>query len=211
MSHALPCSVGRPRNSEVDRAILEAVLSLLAAGGYQRLSIEAVAAKAGVAKTSIYRRYASKDELIAAAIDVNRPVAVIPDTGDLWRDLDEVLQQAAEADLSELGRQTLALMLGLASTSPRFAQIYWQKYLMPRRKAAAVILERAIARGELSTDLDIDLIFDLMTGLLYKMTLFPLKQEPVESYFRRALEFLLQPHYCQQTGNAKNGSVVPER
>jgi AcrR family transcriptional regulator len=197
MSQALPCPIGRPRCSEVDRAILGAVISLLTTVGYHRLSIEAVATQAGVAKTSIYRRYATRDELIAAAIEVNRPALVIPDTGDLWQDLDQVLEQAAEVDLSALGRQTLAMMLGLASTSPRFAQIYWQRYLMPRHKAAAVILERAIARGELSADLNIDLIFDLMCGLLYKLTLFPLETEPVEVYFRRALEFLLQPHYHQ--------------
>lgn len=185
-------SPGRPRSTEVNQAILQAALDLLAEIGYHRLSIEAIAARAGVGKTTIYRRYDSKEELLADALGQHRPELHIPDTNSLWDDLEEVHKQAARTDLSPLGRQTLAMIISLASTSPQFADIYWKKYILPRRKAASVILERGKARGELCQDVDIDLIFDFMTGLLFKAVIFEPETEPLENYMRRALKFLLK-------------------
>ncbi|WP_143167709.1 TetR/AcrR family transcriptional regulator [Chroogloeocystis siderophila] len=185
-------SPGRPRSIEVHQAILQATLDLLAEFGYQGLSIEAIAARAGVGKATIYRRYNSKEELIAEAIECNRPQLTIPDTGSLWTDLEEVHKQAAELDLSPLGRQTIAMIISLASTIPQFAEIYWKKYVIPRRKAASIIFKRAKARGEMSPDVDPDLICDLMTGLLFKSILFQPETEEIKSYMRRALDFLLQ-------------------
>jgi len=192
ISQTTKSSPGRPRSTEVNQAILQATLDLLAEVGYQGLSIEAIAARAGVGKTTIYRRYHSKEELIAEAIEHNRPQLVIPDTGSLWADLEEIHKQAAEIDLSPLGRQTIAMIISLASTVPHFAEIYWKKYVIPRRKVASVIFERAKARGELSPEVDADLICDLMTGLLFKSILFQPETEQIESYMRRALDFLLK-------------------
>ena len=183
---------GRPRSAEVNQAILQATLDLLAEVGYQGVSIEAIAARAGVGKTTIYRRYSSKEELMAEAIERNRAVLSIPDKGNLWADLDDVHQQAAINDLSPLGRQTLAMILSLATSSPQFAEIYWEKYLLPRRQAASVIFERAKARGELSEDVDTGLICDMMTGLLFRLIIFQPQIEEIEIYMRRALEFLLR-------------------
>lgn len=184
-------SPGRPRSQEVQQAILRATLDLLAEVGYHGLSIEAIAKSAGVGKATIYRRYDSKEELIADAIEHNRPKLIIPDTGNFWADLDSVHNQAAEIDLSPLGRQTVAMIIGLASTNPQFAEIYWKKYVSPRRKAVSVIFDRAKARGELSQNVDIELVCDLMTGLLFKSILFQ-PDEPIEDYMRRALDFLLK-------------------
>ncbi len=192
MSQTPKHSPGRPRSTEVDQAILQAALDLLADGGYQGLSIEAIAARAGVGKTTIYRRYDSKEELIADAIEANRAELMIPNTGSLWTDLDAMLNQCAATDLSPLGRQTLAMMISLASTNPKFADIYWKKYLLPRRQATAVIFERAKAKGELAQDVDINLIFDLMTGLLFRLVIFQPETEAIADFGRRALKFLLQ-------------------
>lgn len=185
-------SPGRPRSVEINQAILQATLDLLAELGYQGLSIEAIATRAGVGKTTIYRRYDSKDELIAEALNSNRPAPVVPDTGSFWTDLDDILRQAANSHFSPLGRQTLAMILSLASSNPQFADIYWKKQLLPRRKAATVIFERAKARGELADDVDLDLVFDLMTGLLFKLAIFKPKTEPIDDYMHRAFEFLLK-------------------
>ncbi len=183
---------GRPRSTEVDQAILQATLDLLADVGYSGLSIEAIACRAGVGKSTIYRRYNSKEELIAEAIEHSRPELQVPNTGNLWDDLDEMHKQAAATDLSPLGRQTIAMIISLASTSPQFAEIYYKKYLLPRWKAASVIFDRAKARGELAQDVDAHLICDLMTGLLFKMIIFNLESEALEDYMCRALEFLLK-------------------
>mgnify|MGYP006272804551 CR=1 FL=1 len=191
MSRTTKSSPGRPRSVEANRAILQATLELLAEVGYQGLSIEAIAARAGVGKTTIYRRYDSKEELLVEAIEHDRPELKIPNTGSFWADIDIMHRQCAEIDFSPLGRQTLAMIISLASTNPKFADIYRQKYLLPRVKAASEIFDRAKARGELAADVDTNLIFDLMLGLLYKLVIFEPETDSIEKYMRRALEFIL--------------------
>lgn len=187
-----PTPPGRPRDPELDQFILQATLDLLGDVGYSGLSMEAIAHRAGVGKTTIYRRYRHKEELIAVAIEYHRPELVVPDTGAIRTDLDLMHQHFVETDLSPLGRQTLAMIISLASTSPQFAEIYWQKYMLPRRQAVSVIFDRAQARGELTQDLDLAMICDLMTGLLYRLILFQPQDEGIEQYMRRAFDFLLR-------------------
>ena len=109
---------GRPRSDESHQAILKATatLSLLAEVGFDAMSIEAIASQAGVGKTTIYRRYAGKDELVAAAIESIREEVVIADTGSLWGDLDAIIESAAQTTLSPLGRQAVAMIISSAST-----------------------------------------------------------------------------------------------
>jgi len=107
------------------------------------MTIDAIATRAGVGKTTIYRRYNAKVELVADAIESLREEVVIPDTGTIWGDVDALIQNAALLTLSPLGRQTVAMIISSASSNPQFAQIYWTKYLQPRRQAFAVVIERA--------------------------------------------------------------------
>jgi AcrR family transcriptional regulator len=134
-------SPGRPRSVESHQAILQATLELLAEVGFDGMSIDAIAARAGVGKTTIYRRYASKEELVADAIESVREEIVIPDTGNLQGDIDALIQNAAQITLSPLGRQTVAMIISSASSNAQFAQIYWTKYLQPRRKTFAIVLQ----------------------------------------------------------------------
>ena len=184
-------SPGRPRSRASHQAMLKAALELLSEVGFEAMSIEVIAARAGVGKTTIYRRYSSKDELVADAIESIREEVLIPDTGNLWSDIDVLIENAAQITLTPLGRQTVAMIIGSASSNPGFAQIYWEKYLQPRRKSFAVIIERAKTRNEIPTDLDSDLVFDTMSGIMLYALIFP----PIESwttYVRRALSLLLR-------------------
>jgi len=192
MGHSTKSSPGRPRSTEAEEAIVQATLDLLGEIGYHRLSIEGVAARAKVGKTTIYRRYDSKEDLVATALTRHRPEFRVPDTGNLWSDLDDILQQAVKSDLSPLGRQTLAMIISLASTSPQFADIYWKKYVLPRRRVASLVLDRAKERHELALSVDNDMICDLMTGLLYRLVIFESDAEQSADYMRRALTFLLK-------------------
>jgi AcrR family transcriptional regulator len=193
-------SLGRPRSQQSHQAMLQATLELLGEVGFDRLSIEAIAARAGVGKTTIYRRYASKEELVADAILHGRGSAnesvreeiVLPDTGSLQSDLDELVQNAAQITLSPLGRQTVATIVSSAASNPQFARIYWTKYLEPRRKTFAVVIERAKARNEIPTDLDSDLIFDMMSGIMLYTLIFPPTSESWTDYVRRALNLLIR-------------------
>lgn len=192
MSKPIKSPPGRPRSEKSHQAILQATLELLAEVGYQAMSIEAIAARAKVGKTTIYRRYSSKEELVADAIESLREEILILDTGSLWGDIDILIENAAKMVLSPLGRQTVALIISTASSSPTFAQVYSKKYLQPRRQAFGVVLERAKARNELHTDIEPNLVFDLMSGAMLYAMVFQPTDETFEAYIRRALELCLK-------------------
>lgn len=192
MSDTVKKLLGRPRSAQSHQAILQATLELLAEVGFERMSIEAIATRAGVGKPTIYRRYSSKEELVADAIETCREEYVIPDTGSLWGDIDALLGRAAQTTFSPLGRQMVAMIISTASSNPHFAQVYWTKYLQPRRQAFAVVFERAKARNEVQADLDPDLVFDLISGINLYALVFQATTEPWEGYVRRALNFILR-------------------
>lgn len=192
MTNSSKKSPGRPRSAQSHQAMLQATLELLAEVGFEAMSIEAIASRAGVGKTTIYRRYNSKAELVADAIESIREEIVIPDTGSLWGDMDTLIQNAAQISLNPLGRQTVAMIISSASSNAEFAQIYWTKYLQPRREAFAVVLERAKVRQEVKLDLDPGLVFDTMSGIMLYAMIFQPTTESWETYVRRSLELVLQ-------------------
>jgi len=184
--------VGRPRSTQSHQAILRATLELLAEVGFDAMSIEAIAARAGVGKTTIYRRYTCKEELVADAIENVREEVLIPNTGNLWGDIDALIENAAQITLSPLGRQTVAMIISSASSNSQFAQIYWTKYLQPRRQAFAIVLERAKARSEIQNEIAPDLVFDIMSGVMLYALIFRPTTEPWQVYVRRALNLVLK-------------------
>jgi AcrR family transcriptional regulator len=181
-------SNGRPRSIESDRAIWQATLELLAEAGFDRLSIEAIAARARVGKTTIYRRYTSKEELVADAIESVRSEVIIPDTGSLTSDLDALVEMAAQITLTPLGRRSVGSIVSSAASNPAFAQIYWQRYLEPRRQAFAVVIDRAKVRKEVKATLDPSLVFDTMSGIMLYALIFPPTDESWVTYVRRAID-----------------------
>lgn len=191
MTDANQKSPGRPRSARAHQAILQATLALLGEVGFAAMSIEAIAARAGVGKATIYRRYSSKDELVADAIESIREEVQLPDTGGLWTDLEALIENAAQITLTPLGRQSVAMILSSAASHPTFAQIYWDKYLEPRRRAFAIVIERAKARGDVAADLDPGLVFDAMSGIMLYATIFPPVAESWQAYVRRTLGLML--------------------
>lgn len=171
--------------------MLQATLELLAEVGFNAMSMDAIAARAGVGKTTIYRRYSGKAELVADAIESIREAIVIPDTGSLWSDIDDLIENAARITLNPLGRQAVAMIISSAGSNAEFAQIYWTKYLQPRRQAFAVVLERAKARKEVQVDLDPGLVFDTMSGIMLYALIFESTSESWTDYIRRALKLIL--------------------
>lgn len=185
---------GRPRSAAADRAILQATLDLLAEVGYQAMSIEAIAARAGVGKTTIYRRYSSanasiKEELVADAIEsrFGEDEEPIPDTGSLWEDLEFVINDILQTMLSDLGRQTIALIVSTASSSPQFAQIYYAKYIAPHRDEFATLFDRAKARGEIVQDVDAEFFLDLVGSSIFYALTFKTEPASIEAHIRRVM------------------------
>jgi len=182
---------GRPRSAESHQAILQATLDLLAEAGFDRMSIDAIAARARVGKNTIYRRYSSKEELVADAIESLRQEVMLPDTGRLWSDIDALIKSAMQITLNPLGRQSATMIINLAANNLQFAQLYWTKYLQPRRQAFAVVLDRAKERGEIQADIDPDLFFDTMSAVMFYALVFQ-PAEAWEAYVRRVLTFFLR-------------------
>jgi hypothetical protein len=84
------------------------------------------------------------------------------------------------------------MIISSASSHPQFAQIYWTKYLQPRRQAFAIVLERAKARNEIQSEIDPDLVFDIMSGVMLYTLVFRPTTDPWEVYVRRALNLVLK-------------------
>jgi AcrR family transcriptional regulator len=149
-------------------AIREAVLEELAVHGYGRMSIEGVARRAKVGKTTIYRRWDSKLQMV---IDVVSAVAVqgmfLPDTGTLRSDLRAILGVAALALRHPLALQIVPDLLAEAARNPEIARTLETALRDTQLGFSSAVLRRAIERGELSGNADPQLLIDLAIGPLY--------------------------------------------
>jgi AcrR family transcriptional regulator len=158
---------GRPRSAECDRAILDAALSEYAARGLDGMSVDAVAVRAGVSKATIYRRYPSKVELVAGAATMAcEESAAHADTGSLRGDLRvmlETLRQNLEDPLVGAAKRKL---LFDASYNDELAQMH-KDLVRRRRERTIAMLQRAIERGELQPDLDLEFACDALGAPIF--------------------------------------------
>ncbi|MEU8363855.1 TetR/AcrR family transcriptional regulator [Nonomuraea sp. NPDC048882] len=152
----------------VTDVITSAVLDELADTGYARMSMEAVARRAGVGKAALYRRWASKEVMVQQIVGNLAWHAVpVPDTGNLRDDVSAYVRDAA-ALRSDLRATRIIADLGAeAIRNPQLAQTFYAALREPRRAAGAAMLHRAVQRGELPADLDTDLALDCLVGLTY--------------------------------------------
>jgi AcrR family transcriptional regulator len=155
---------GRPRSARVDEAIIEAVIALLVEGTTaEALSIEAVAARAGVGKATIYRRWSNKDALLVDAVaSLKGPPPEI--TGDSVRE--DLLTLLRPVGHGARGAATvLPCLISELRRSPSLHQCY-QKIIEPRRELMRGVLHRGVANGELRPDLDIEVVIAMLAGPL---------------------------------------------
>lgn len=154
----------RPRDLDVDRMIREATAALLAKGGYAQLTVERVAARAGVAKTTIYRRWPSKAELVFGTMVHPDELGPAPDTGRFRTDLATVLEFIArDIAAATVGQALLGILLDVAR-DPALARAVRERFVGAERRWIAAIVERAVARGEVAPETDPALVLDLLLG-----------------------------------------------
>jgi len=164
--------VGRPRSVKADRAILTATLQALVEDGYEGMSIEGVAARAGVGKTTIYRRWPGKEELVGAALSsLNQDIAV-PDTGSVHDDLSQLVQEFREHTLNSPIGSVIGRLVSATISSPGLTTIFQDTILRERRTAARTVIQRGIERGELRPDIDVEIAIDLLAGVVITRILF---------------------------------------
>ncbi|WP_441957556.1 TetR/AcrR family transcriptional regulator [Mycolicibacterium houstonense] len=153
---------------DVTAAIESAFFQELAAVGYGRLSVDAVAKRAGVGKAAIYRRWRSKQDL---AVDLVTKVAVaaidVPDTGTLRGDIRAYLHNGREALTHRLARTIIPDLLAEAARDPDYAATIAGQIREPRRLKATQLFDRARHRGEIAEDADTDVALDVIGGALY--------------------------------------------
>ena len=160
---------GRPRSAEVDEAILQAAFRLLASGGYTRMSVDAVAAEAGVTKPSIYLRFPrGKAELAAAALAHGRDRSrAVGETGDTRSDLVAHLEHFRRGIKRPFGMSMIGTVLAEEQQMPELLQRFREYIVEPRRRRFRAVLDRARERGELRTDTDVDAAIAMLVGAFY--------------------------------------------
>ena len=187
---------GRPRAVEADRAILRAGLELFAENGLEGASIEQIAARAGVARTTVYRRWKSKEALIADALASARgaPEQQALAHPTAMSSMPRLLVDALAATLTQRDfKQLAARLIGSASSCPRLTTVYWNNYIVPRREIIAGLLHAARAQGLLREDADPEIMLDLIGGAIaYHLLIRPGERtaEEMRIYLTRVLRQL---------------------
>ena len=159
---------GRPRSTQSQQAILDATLTLLATEGFEAMSIEAIAARAGVGKKTIYRWWASKEELVIDALkSLQQTKNPVIDTGSLRTDMIAMLRNALQAWSGPFATQLLFNLLAVVMTHPEIYQVFYEQSVEPRLEHFRYMIQRAQARGEVRQDLDADEIIGFVAGPIW--------------------------------------------
>lgn len=147
---------GRPRSEDADRAIVEATLELVADFGLAALTIEGVAAQAGVGKTTVYRRWPNKEALVVDAIaHLKGPVPKLPHRS-LREDLLLMFKHNADGREAARRRRIYACFVGESARNPEFSRRYFEAVLEPRHEVVRQAIRAAMQRGEVRDDLDVE-------------------------------------------------------
>ncbi|MDR3661755.1 MAG: TetR/AcrR family transcriptional regulator [Mycobacterium sp.] len=179
----------------LEGAILDATLAAVAELGYDRMTMDDLAARAGVGKAAIYRRWSSKGEVVAQAIAHWRRSlgpASAPDTGSLRGDLDALVDAVPDYDADEI--DMFRVVMGVATAAmrdPALSAALDDLVLSVPRQVLRSVLDRAVSRGEISTARDLSLLPDTVLGLnILRM----ISGRPVDRiYVRRVLDDVVLP------------------
>jgi AcrR family transcriptional regulator len=163
MEAASPPRPGRPRDERVSQSILQAALGQLLERGYGAMSMEGVAAAAGVGKPAIYRRHRNKADLVAAALRSMLPGLDEPDTGSTLKDL-----RALAAQSRPLTQGPFVTLIGTVMAEnerePDLMAAFRERVALPRRGLVQKILQRGVERGDVRADLDLEQAADVFVG-----------------------------------------------
>ena len=161
---AAPRQLGRPRDPRVDAAIVGATLRLLAEGGYSSLTMEAVAALAGIGKATLYRRYAGKEQLVVDAVATLSEAPEVVKGASVRDELVARLEAVRRKSDSSLAGQIFPRLLSASADNPELMRHYRRQVLEPRRAAFAAALQRGVDEGLVRPDVDLDHAVDLLVG-----------------------------------------------
>ena len=180
----------QPRGKAFVITIMEVTLAQLAEVGYERLSIPLIAELAGVNKTSIYRRWPSKTELVRDAFGSAMSHAdQVPDTGELRGDLIALTKSGAVFMQSSLGKALIKIMLAEGG-NPQLTALAHMAQRHQASSGPAAVMARAVARGELKSCLDPTLILFTLAGAIMHRV-FVEQKKPTDSFIKQIVELVL--------------------
>jgi len=171
-----PKPSGRPRSARARQAILDATLQLLVEDGFDGMSIEAVAARAGVGKATIYRRWSSKRDLVAAALSSIDEEIRVPDTGNTREDFVALVRDFARVSLSTVLGPLIGRVAGAVVNDPELMEIGWTSLIAKRQEIGKDLLRRGIERGDVRADADLDVVMNMVAGTAIFAVLFRLPE-----------------------------------
>lgn len=159
-----PPSPGRPRDARTHAAILSATVALLVEAGYGALTIDGVTARARVGKDAIYRRWAGKPELVYEAVFTSVDAAPIPDTSTLIGDVTILVEGLVAEFAAPAAAVALPGLLADFAAQPALRMRIREDFLAVAKARLLEVFARAAARGELASDVPVDLILDSLAG-----------------------------------------------
>lgn len=160
-------ALGRPRCPLTHQNILEATRELIDEIGYGNLTIEGIAARAGVGKTTIYRRWPNKSSIVLDAFfeDVSAPIS-FPDTGNVREDIRRQMRKLVKELNGPTGCK-IATLLANGQFDKEMAETFRTRWVEPRRDEARRVIELGIERGEIRKDVNADVLLDALYGPVY--------------------------------------------
>jgi AcrR family transcriptional regulator len=157
---------GRKRDASRDDALRQAALEVLAEVGYDRLTVDAVAARAGAGKATCYRRWAGKAELVVDAVSHMKAKLEQPDTGSLRGDLIALTSHAHDADDSFRVDVQAGLVSGLVRDA-QLRQVFAEHFVAPRKAVFRTVFDHAVERGEIAPVPDVELLSDIVPSMIF--------------------------------------------
>jgi AcrR family transcriptional regulator len=157
---------GRPRSEQAEQAIIEATLDLFAEKGFEGVCVELVAARAGVGKATIYRRWPNKEELLLAAFASLKSPFPEPEGVSVRDDLLAMVEVMCADKADPRKARRYALLLGEGEKYPRLMARYKETVVQPRRDAMRAVIRRGIETGELRPDTDVEIAMLSLTGAI---------------------------------------------
>ncbi|WP_256098426.1 TetR/AcrR family transcriptional regulator [Streptomyces agglomeratus] len=158
---------GRPRDSRAHRAILTAATELVTDVGYAAASIGAVAARAGVGKDTVYRRWSCKAELVYEAVFTEAEACLVPDTGSLTGDLTALLEALIQEFSAPAAAAALPGLLADFAANPELQARIRSEFLAPAKDGLVAVFERAVQRGDTDPNVPVDLVLDTLAGAVF--------------------------------------------
>jgi AcrR family transcriptional regulator len=193
MSGTAARTPGRPRSADADQAIVRAALELLVEDGYRALTMEKVRERSGVGKATLYRRHGSKEELVRAVVEhLHQNLPVPEDRGSLRDDFAAVAANALANAQSTRFATFMPRVLAEVAHIPELQEIFYDALVAPRRETLVAIVHRAIERGEIRADVDVELAVDVIAGpMIYKIIITGGDLEQVAAMPSRVLELVM--------------------